>query len=285
MKNNSVHIPTGPKIVTRHGCICKHKWKTEDGKTVTNSCSLHDSSEPWCEVKGKCGIYVGEETKNSQWYDICTPHKRSFFEENVTYGRNYFKTNILGIIIYILIFVITIPLLLYKFGLYEILEVYMPNFDLLATAISFNGGPLNYPIFQELYNKNTQNWLGYISSLFINYISLLGLTFLVARRVKYTKSVIKGWSIGFVMLLLTYLVPNEFIALAQEKLSKFYNIHTDYQVGGKNLWDDYLYYIIVVIFGLSIASLFILLEKTLLANHKYWLDYIIKDIIDLKQYF
>ena len=45
----------------------------------------------------------------------------------------------IGIIIYISIFVIIIPIILYKYKFYEFLEVYMPNFDLLATAVSFRG--------------------------------------------------------------------------------------------------------------------------------------------------
>ena len=66
----------------------------------------------------------------------------------------------------------------------------MPNFDLLATSLSFQNGILGSSYFQELYNNDSDNILGYLSTLLVNYLSLLGLTYLVARRVKLTKSLI-----------------------------------------------------------------------------------------------
>ena len=84
---------------------------------------------------------------------------------------------------------------------YEILEAYLPNLDLLATTIAFNSGPGKSVIFNALYDSNPENMLSYVSTTAISYLCLLGLTYLVARRVKKTKSLLQGWSIGFIMLI------------------------------------------------------------------------------------
>ena len=180
-----------------------------------------------------------------------------------------------------------IPSLLYKFQFHEILEVYMPNFDLLATALSFQDGALGFPYFQELYGRE-ENLIGWMSTLFINYISLLGLTYLVARRVHITKSLRKGWGIGFVMLLLTYLVPNVFITYFQNRLSVFLqkNLLTEKNISDilgdpkkETFWPFGFSNILVILIGLTIASLFILTEVILIKNQKYWLDPFVKRIL------
>ena len=89
----------------------------------------------------------------------------------------------------------------------------------MATALSFKSGTLGGRYFRELYYTSSSNILGYFSSLLINYLSLLGLTYLVARRVHLTKSLLKGWGIGVVMLIATYLIPNEFISYIQDKIA------------------------------------------------------------------
>ena len=52
------------------------------------------------------------------------------------------KKTVIGFILYFIIFVILIPLILFKSQMYGILEAYMPNVDLIATVISWHGGPL-----------------------------------------------------------------------------------------------------------------------------------------------
>ena len=192
-----IYIPSGKDILTTNGCVCKNEYKTNSGKTIKNSCNTEGTIIPWCVVKGKCGVQGKGKTT---WYDKCILSSKSPIE--ITYGKNYFSQNLKGIFIYIVVFVIIIPIILYRYGFTELLEVYMPNFDLLATAVSFGGGPANTRIFKELYNTHSENILGKTSTLLINYLSLLGLTYLIARRVNITKSVAKGWGIGFVMLLL-----------------------------------------------------------------------------------
>jgi hypothetical protein len=264
------YIPKGKNIVTKNGCACKNEYKTATGETYKNSCNIDYTTDPWCRVEGKCGFKVSNQ--KDKWWDYCTATEAP---KDPVYGKNYFYQNMKGIAIFNVIFVITIPLLLYRYGFHELLEVYMPNFDLLATAVSFGGGPGNTRIFQELYNSKSENLLGQISTLFINYMSLLGLTYIVARRVNITKSLAKGWGIGFVMLLLTYLVPNEIIQATQHKFA-------DYFFGLKPGQDETIpAYFSVVSVGLGIAAMFILIEKTILENHKKLIDPHVKNLLQL----
>jgi len=274
---NDTYIPKGKNIKTTHGCICKSEYKSESGNKIKDSCSLDDATIPWCLVEGKCGQRVSNGKLKGKWWDKCTAS--SGVPEEFIYGKNYFWRNMKGIIIFNIIFVITIPLLLYRQGFHELLEVYMPNFDLLATAVSFGGGPGDTRIFQELYNPASSNLMGQTSTLLINYMSLLGLTYLVARRVNLTKSLAKGWGIGFVMLLLTYLVPNEIIESAQHKSANYFFSLKPGQ--NKPMFD----YFSVVAVGLGIAGMFILAEKTILENHKTLIDPFIKKLLQVENFF
>ena len=94
----------------------------------------------------------------------------------------------------------------------------MPNIDLLATCLSWHGGPYN--IWAELYTTTIKTTYGFLSRSFINYSALLGLTYIIAREAKLTNSTIKGWSLGLVMLLMTYLLPSYFIMHIMEDLNK-----------------------------------------------------------------
>lgn len=276
---------------TRHGCECKEEYKyfkKLGGKALIakNECVTGKYSEPWCRTKNKCGRI--ESDNNSESWDFCLKAKNNaFFEQEVQFGEGYFIKQIKGIAFFIIVFVIMIPTLLYKTHFHEILEVYMPNFDLLATALSFQDGALGVPYFQELYGHE-ENIIGWISTLFINYISLLGLTYLVARRVHLTKSLTRGWGIGFVMLLLTYLVPNVFITYFQNKLSEILQKYIlkskniDKIIGNpenKTFWPFGISNLLVIACGLLIASLFILTEVFLIKNQKYWLDPFVEKIL------
>ena len=285
------YIPKGKNIKTRHGCTCLNEYKildpTKKGgwKTIKNKCIVEDDPQPWCIVKPKCGTYMAKGPYKGNYYDHCLPSNRNFLDSTTKNGPYYLKENLLGMAIFYIIFVISLPILFYKLGWHALLEVYMPNFDLIATAIAFNNGPYGLPIFSELYNQNSDQLAGYISRLMINYLSLLGLTYLIARRVKITNSLSKGWAIGFVMLLLTYLIPNEFIAYIQKELAHFLfkDIeHSRIDKAREHPLEDYkitFLYFIVIIVGLSVAGAFIGLEKLLLAKEKIWLLPLVKNIL------
>ena len=65
---------------------------------------------------------------------------------------------ILGIIIYIIVFIITIPMMLYKLNLMTFLKLYFLNTDQIATVISFDKG-LFKNIFKYIYNDTGKFWI------------------------------------------------------------------------------------------------------------------------------
>lgn len=128
----------------------------------------------------------------------------------------------LGWIIFIVVFIITIPYLLFKNKYYSILEAYLPNLDLISTVLTWRNGPYN--IWNHFYPSPIYNYYGYFSQTIINYMSLLGLTFIITRETKKTNSMIKGWSMAFVMLLMTYLLPAQFISMVMDYSADYLKI-------------------------------------------------------------
>lgn len=168
--------------------------------------------------------------------------------------------NILGFIIFFTLFVVTIPTILYKKGVYDILEVYLPNLDLIANLLSFHGGPENYNIFEYLYPPSPTNMYSFFSQSIINYMALLGLTYIIARETKLTNSIIRGWSLAFVMIMVTYLLPSQFISEIMEKLNTFLSIKTN--INHNILWN------VVVFIGFIITVGVIYFEKYLLETFR-----------------
>ena len=180
------------------------------------------------------------------------------------------KKQFLGLLLYIGVFIIIIPVLLYKFKFFTILEGYLPNIDLLATCLSWHGGP--YDIWTELYPTTPITTYGFLSQSFINYGALLGLTYIVAREAKLTHSVIKGWSLGLVMLLMTYLLPSNFITHVMNGL----NTH---------LGDGILNQIITTMAGLLISICIILFESFIISYFRHALVKVGKSIIQFPKKF
>lgn len=128
--------------------------------------------------------------------------------------RNKIKNKnkpVIGFIIYFIIIILFIPNIILYFNNYDLLAMYLPNVDLIATLFSYKSFVLSNNYFDELYVSNPKTTFGVISTEFINYIALLGLTFLVAQHTFDTNSISHGWSIAFVMILFTYLLPGVII--------------------------------------------------------------------------
>ena len=285
-----VFVPKGKNIRTRNGCICKNLYYADDGRKHVKECADDgDDGGAWCRTKDKCG-YVGRGRgkggkKMIRSYDYCSPQSliSNVFADAPTlhkgwsrYGENYFLYNLIGIAIFYVIFVFAVPYFLYKNKYSELLEVYLPNFDLLATAVSFAGGPTDKNIFQELYHAGSGNLVGFFSSLMINYMSLMGIIYIVAMYAKKSKSIATGLGVGLVMVLLTYLIPNEIISYVQGEVATLLRdfLHSKH-------YHPPIIYIIVVAVGLGVAALFIGAEKAILARHKTFIDPITKRIVKL----
>ena len=183
-----------------------------------------------------------------------TDLKRSQLEYDDAVKVDYVK-QISGFLFYITVFGVLIPLLVIKNNKINWLEGYLPNLDLIATVLGFRGGPFNSNIFRFLYNPTTSTSYGYYSQLTLNYIALLGATYLIAHYTLKSKSISNGWSRAFIMLLITYLLPSNYIAYGSDELGKYIDNLTG--------TTKYTYAAVVSIF-LSVIVGLVFVEKTLI---------------------
>ena len=105
--------------------------------------------------------------------------------------------------------------------------------------------------------------------MIINYVALLGLTFVVARRTYRSKSIAHGWSVAFIMIICTYLLPNDYIAQACEwGFWDWSKKHTQ--------WTQLTRERIGIVLGLLVALFFIYLEKFLIKTAVPSIERVIK---------
>ena len=182
----------------------------------------------------------------------------SIFENKNNDNVNIPK-QLIGLLVFTIIFIGLIPYLLIKNGRMDILEGYIPNIDMIATVVGFQREPfINFKsYFKYLYNPDSITLYGYFSQLFINYFALLGLTFLISYYTYAYKSIVKGWSRAITMLPITYLLPNNIIAFYMSKLNNYFERYS-------NITNKYIQDIIIYGVGLLGILFFIFTEKILI---------------------
>ena len=237
-------------VETLHGCTCKTDWKDLRGKKhkgcvygregdtlcpivdskkdLSPTCDIMTRNIKWCPVNERnCGSqdHRGKNISNWDFCDWSSIQATAQIYQMKLKDPIYY---IIGLVVYLFLFGLVLPLIFWKMGWYTLIEVWIPNLDLLATAFSFRYGMFGTRIFSFIYMKTPMSSLQWWSKLIINYIALLGVTFVVARRTYKTHSILHGWSVAFIMLLFTYLVPNTAISDLMEyihaKLKQYYNI-------------------------------------------------------------
>ena len=157
---------------------------------------------------------------------------------------------LLGLIIFISVFIILIPLGMYKLGFVTLAKLYFVNTDLIATTISFDKGPFRN-IFKYLYN-DTGPFIGYLSQNLINWSVLLGLFYIMINESKKEKISSPLSKVAFI-LLITYLLPGRYIIKLQEEYYKY--------AGGRKMFKGYdLTGIKTVLLGFTVVFLLISFE-------------------------
>ena len=185
-----------------------------------------------------------------------------------------------ALVFFIIIFAIFIPYILTYTKNYDILEMYFPNLDLIATCFSLNNGPYNTKIFQHLYLSD-KPFVGYMSTNLIGLISIIGIFVVVFKKIK---SLIKekskhpfmnGLSCAIIMLIITFFFPNRYINVLT---------HYIYENLLKNFsnTNDILWYVTVFI-GIVVSFLIIKLESKI--NNSYIQKILTKKIINIFNHF
>jgi hypothetical protein len=167
---------------------------------------------------------------------------------------------IIGFIIYFIVIIMVIPIILYKNKYYAFLSCYMPNVDLIANVLTWWQGPDD--IFKDLYLQVPVSNLSLFSQIFINYIALLGLTFIVIHSSKIYNNIFVGWGMAIVMILMTYLLPSKLVNYFMKKIN----------INSKG---------VVAIFGSIITLFIIFIEYTILKNYRFSIAKFAKALIGI----
>ena len=163
---------------------------------------------------------------------------------------------VIGFITFIVFFIVIIPIILYNRRYYNFLEVYLPNVDLIANILTWAGGPNN--IWANLYRDDT-NLSNFTTRTIINYIALLGVTFIVARETKKSNNIFTGWSMAFVMLLCTYLLPGKVVTWFMKRTNTY--------LLSLNI-NNFSSYIVTILIGVLVTLSFLFLEIGILKKYR-----------------
>lgn len=173
---------------------------------------------------------------------------------------------LIGLIVFIIIFVLSIPIILYKNKLFNILEVYLPNVDLVANLLTWTNGP--FGIWKNLYSGNTI--FEFTSQIIINYIALLGITYIVAKETKKSNSIFEGVSFAVIMLLCTYLLPGNIVIWFMNKsYEKITSLDLTYNISSS----------FATIVGIIVTLFFLLIEIVLLKYYRTYIKKYLKAIL------
>ena len=178
-----------------------------------------------------------------------------------------------GNFLYIFIFVMIIPYIMIKNKVpSEFILGYMPNVDILATILGYDGGPTTHNSLRYLYNPSNFTVFGFFNSTFINYLALLGVTYVIATDTHEKRSWEYGWAAAFICLFMTYLIPGNPIVIAQNEFEKLLsNYSIDERYGSER-------YIIMTVIGLVLATILIVCEAMVIRFTRPHIMNIIKKV-------
>jgi hypothetical protein len=164
------------------------------------------------------------------------------------------------LIIFIIIFIITIPTLLFKLDGYIILQAYMPNLDLISTLTTFN----SFTTIDDVYIYEPDSIHERISKSIINYSALLGLIFIVIKQSIKNNNVYLGLALSSIMLIITYFAPSLYLAKSMKYMK---NKTKSNSIG--------------TIYGLLIVIVLILIEGRLIHYFKLPISKFFKSLLSM----
>tara|TARA_Y100000768_G_scaffold125749_4_gene93234 strand:- start:7136 stop:7729 length:594 start_codon:yes stop_codon:yes gene_type:complete len=185
--------------------------------------------------------------------------------QNKNYAIKYKSNHYISILSFITIFIVIIPITIYHSKFNYILLGYLPNVDLIATVLNNWGGPFN--IWKNLYPSIVDTNSKFITSTIVNYFALLGLTYIVAKESSSKKNLFAGWSMAFIMCLMTYLLPSKLINYVMFNTLEKSN----------NIW-------LTLLSGIFTVIYIIILETTILKLFRSPIISFSKTIIDTPNY-
>jgi hypothetical protein len=180
----------------------------------------------------------------------------------------------IGFILFFIIFIIAVPIVLFKYKLFTIIEVYLPNIDLIANLLTWIGGPSD--IWKQLYiSTDSPSWksggvsfINFSTEVLINYIALLGLTFIVARESVRKKNIFEGWSFAFIMVIITYLLPVPLVNMIMATTNEWFK-KMNLSKNKSKLLSGFI--------GFIITLMFLFIEALIIKNYR-------KNVVNISKY-
>lgn len=199
-------------------------------------------------------------------FDTCqSDYKDLHLQKDIT------VINIVGFVVYFVIFVIIIPFFIFKHGSSEVLLVYLANIDNIASVLSFKNGPFDIGMFRYLYLDN-RPLLGFINQNIINYIVLIAISYIITTRAVKSGNIHNGVATISIILLITYLLPSRLISTL---MHAFYNTLTYDLDISHHMTVRYITYI----FGAIVASALILFETFLIKNYSKYISQFLETML------
>jgi hypothetical protein len=214
--------------------------------------------------------YPQEKDTDEDRYTIDELEKRRTIVGETEPESQHMPKYILGNTLYVVVFVIIIPaIMIHQHFNSEFILAYMPNVDMLATILGYDGGPMN--MWRYLYNPNNFTIFGFANTTFINYLALLGLTYVIASTTHEKRSWEYGWAGAFIAVFLTYLLPGNPIVILQNKIE-------EKLANPLGITDEHRErrYIFMVSIGIAMAAMLILLEASIIKVSRPYLVRMIK---------
>ena len=173
--------------------------------------------------------------------------------------------DVIGFILFFIIFIIAVPIILFKYKLFNVIEVYLPNVDLIANLLTWVGGP--YDIWKQLYTTTAApswksggvSFVNFSTEVLINYIALLGLTFIVARESVRKENIFEGWSFAFIMVIITYLLPVPLVNMIMKSVNEWFK---------KINWGRKKSKLLSGFIGFIITLIFLFIEALIIKNYR-----------------
>lgn len=126
------------------------------------------------------------------------------------------KRDIYGYIMYVVVFLLILPMTLYKISPIYIMY-YMANVDIIANILT----TIKHPnFFGNIYLGDPDTLIQYISVISINYVALISLFYVVICLHERVPTM-KALSVAAVMTLVTFLIPTYVVPILIKKMERW----------------------------------------------------------------
>ena len=172
----------------------------------------------------------------------------------------------LDTIIFYLVFVITIPSMLFSSGDYETLKYYLPALVMAAVTLTESGSP---DLFANLYptDCNTTSFSGFLSTNLINGLAVVGILMQSLMVAAATSSITLGLVSGIIIFAITFPMAQQILPFFIREVDDLRNNAIGGRTNFPGNWHKYMAGIIFSVFLLGVQYVMLIgFTKYILAS-------------------